>query len=86
MNEPVYAYHLLKISQSFILKFLYKLENHEIMKEDLESENEKFTPDDKTLQECLDYISEKTNMTTSYYTNIRHVYYFHEIDWELKDV
>lgn len=34
MNEPVYAYHLLKISKSFIQNYLYKLADEDIQSSD----------------------------------------------------
>ena len=84
MNEPVYAYHLLKISKSFIQNNLFILDN-ENKREDSSKTEELFEPENLTIKESLNFISKCNSFTDSNYKtyNVGSSYEYQE--WQIKE-
>jgi len=80
MNEPVYAYHLLKISMSFMQNFLYKIDKDEIeIDEDAE-----FNPAENTLEKCLEKLGGGEDFVKTNYKCHHANVEFEETEWGLK--
>ena len=85
LNEPVYAYHLLKISRSFMQNFLYKLSKAaKIDSKDLE-EDANFDPTNYTLEQCLGNLDKSANASNSYYRCHKLDYNFESEEWQNKE-
>ena len=84
MNEPVYAYHLLKISKSFIQKFLFVLDK-ESKKEDKNTSDAQLEPENHTIKEWLSFISECNSFSDSNYRTYSVGSKFEHQEWQIKE-
>jgi hypothetical protein len=66
MNEPVYAFHLLKISRSFMQNFLYKIDKNDPEFEILD-DTMNLNTSDLTLEECLENLTQSADFLKSTY-------------------
>jgi len=83
MNEPVYAYHLLKISRSFMQNYLYKIEGSDI-EEKLYSDQKQFAPESSTIEECLNNLTENSDFVKANYKIYQTNFEFEQQEWQLK--
>lgn len=84
MNEPVYAYHLLKISKSFLQNYLFKVNPMDVQNDDNFSK-EKFNPESHTLKDCLEYLTNSDTYEELNYKTYKEVEKQKHQDWKLRE-
>ena len=83
MNEPVYAYHLLKISKSFIQNFLFVLDKES--KKDKNTSDVQLEPENHTIEEWLSFISKYNSFSDFNYKTYSVGSKFEYQEWQIKE-